>query len=219
MPKCLVFFRQTKHINWAYEWLVAELNQRSLEITEKQVEMYHLSTDDPVKKQIVAEFMVPHSMLRVVLCSTSFSMGINLRNVRLVVHYGAANDIDSYIQETGRAGRSPDEDSHAVVLLYKHCLSSKNISSNMKTYIRSTECRRKLLLADYMDGREVASPQPSHKCCDLCANTCTCGDCPSPICPVYVTYEATTESDKSDSDIELYRRKPVLVLSESDSDA
>ena len=42
-------------------------------------------------------------------------MGINCPNVRNVVHYGAPDDLDAYVQETGHAGR--DGQSSCALLL------------------------------------------------------------------------------------------------------
>jgi superfamily II DNA helicase RecQ len=32
-------------------------------------------------------------------------MGIDVPNIRVVIHWGPSNDIESYVQETGRGGK------------------------------------------------------------------------------------------------------------------
>ena len=54
------------------------------------------------------------SCLRVVIATVAFGMGIDCPDVRQVIHIGAPSDIESYVQETGRAGR----DGHQLLLFY-----------------------------------------------------------------------------------------------------
>lgn len=63
--------------------------------------------------------------------------------------------------------------SHAILLKFKGCTRSRNITKDMKEYVKNdTECRRKLLLRSF-----IADPQSNsikHSCCDICANSCRC---------------------------------------------
>ena len=43
-------------------------------------------------------------MLRVVVAIIAFGMGLDCPNVRRVIHWDPSSDVESYIQETGRAG-------------------------------------------------------------------------------------------------------------------
>lgn len=76
-------------------------------------------------------FTSPISPLRVVIATVAFGMGINCHNVRTVVHYGPPEDIDTYIQETGRVGRD-GQSSHALLLARKR---SAHIEEDMAAYV------------------------------------------------------------------------------------
>lgn len=54
--------------------------------------------------------------VRVMVCTNAFGMGIDKASVRLVVHWDVPDNLESYFQEAGRAGR--DEKKSFAVLLY-----------------------------------------------------------------------------------------------------
>ncbi|XP_071089393.1 recQ-like DNA helicase Blm [Haliotis cracherodii] len=94
---------------------------------------FSCKTNREVKKCVSQSFMDPNGFKRIVLCSTSFTIGLDLQSVDTVIHYGPANNVEDYIQETGRAGRDPEKQAHALLMNFRHCLSGKrNISDEMK---------------------------------------------------------------------------------------
>lgn len=105
----------------------------------RRVDMFMSCTDEEVKDEIVAAFM-KQSELRLVVATVAFGMGIDCCDVRQVVHYGAPSDVESYVQETGRAGR---DSLPSLAVLVKKNVTHKRMDGCMVEYVsNSTVCRR-----------------------------------------------------------------------------
>ena len=141
------------------------------------VEMYHSCTD-PVVKESISNLFTKNSHLRVLVATVVFGMGIDCPDVRQVIHVGQPEDIEYYIQETGRAGRDGKE-SLAAILIPKG--SRYSMDKKMRDYVNNMDtCRRYMLFYDF-EGYEHNVDMPC-LCCDICKTHCNCKERPCTKC-------------------------------------
>ena len=86
------------------------------------------------------------SRLRVVITTVAFGMGINC-DVRQVINLGSPTDLESHVQETGRAGC---DDLPSLAILVNKNSPSKQIEKRMPEYVSTTtHCRRDALFSNF----------------------------------------------------------------------
>lgn len=71
-----------------------------------------MESDDKVRNQDL--FMT--GKCQVIVATSAFGMGVDKKDVGLVVHYDISDSLENYIQEAGRAGRDPDMEAECYVL-------------------------------------------------------------------------------------------------------
>lgn len=139
------------------------------------VEMFTSCTDKDVKSQIINSFS-KQSLLRVVCATVAFGMGLDCSDVMQIIHVGAPDDIESYIQETGRGGRDGNPTLASLLVVNR---MNRLCERSMISYQQNkTVCRRNLLFQDTDNYRRLELG-PNCLCCDLCASFCQCTSCDS----------------------------------------
>ncbi len=138
---------------------------------------YHAGLENSVRAEVQEKFQ--RDDVQIVVATVAFGMGINKPNVRFVVHFDIPRNIESYYQETGRAGRDglPAE----AMLFYdpadmawlRRCLDEKPAGqlqdierhklNAMGAFAEAQTCRRLVLLNYFGEGRQEACGN-----CDIC---------------------------------------------------
>ncbi|MFA0158956.1 ATP-dependent DNA helicase RecQ [Vibrio sp. 10N.261.46.A3] len=138
---------------------------------------YHAGMDTDERAYVQEAFQ--RDDIQIVVATVAFGMGINKPNVRFVVHFDIPRNIESYYQETGRAGRDglPAE---AMMLFdpadmgwLRRMLDEKEDGPQkqvemhklnaMSAFAEAQTCRRQVLLNYFGEYREKQCGN-----CDIC---------------------------------------------------
>ena len=138
---------------------------------------YHAGMDADERAYVQRQFIT--DKIDVVVATVAFGMGINKSNVRYVVHHDVPRSIESYYQETGRAGRDGlpaealllfDEKDSARVKQWidQGSMADRNAIelqkfAAMEAFAEAQTCRRQVLLNYFSQFSDTACGN-----CDIC---------------------------------------------------
>ena len=174
--------------------------------------VYHAKTLQHHKERVSASLFEDEGVCRVVFASTALGMGVNLSDVRQVIHYGPPRQVDDFVQEIGRAGR---DGKPAKSLLFFTGHQLKKCEETMKLYTNGNDCLRKVLLTKF--AATASSTNVAHDCCVICHATCKClGDSCVVELSAYVSVHspATNLQGHKTRNVEQYQKEELKELLE-----
>ena len=172
-PKCIIYTRSKKDMSVLFDWFYFGLGDKywvgaSAMPGDGLVEMFYGQLDDVSESMIPEVFRKPNSPCRVVIATVAFGLGIDIPDVRYIVHWGPLSSPAQYWQEVGRGGRDGSP-TNAVMYLPKRSVDKRKVDTNMMDIIKGDGCLRNKVMTYFKSDKFKNVSKVN--CCNVCTKS------------------------------------------------
>ncbi len=191
-PKTIIYCGTINKVSDMYEFLVSELEEAAFggdgekTFDNNLVGMYHGSVGASMEEDMIEGFRQPDGLLRVMICTIAFGMGVQINNVTNVIHWGVSKSVYAYWQETGRCARDGRQ-GHSYLYATKVSMIPQRTDKNCIKLFKDAAsgqiaCLRTAILEIFiLENMDLSSIQMlkervpcSAQCADCTCQFCTC---------------------------------------------
>ena len=99
--------------------------------------------------------MSSNGVIRVLICTNAAGMGVNFFGLCNVIHYGLPYQMDTFVQQMGRAGRD-GEFSQELIIFKSHKGQLSKVESDLIKLVKDSEtCRHEILCSAYLTKKSA----------------------------------------------------------------
>lgn len=182
-PKSIIFVHSINQAALIYQTLLAQLGRNAYtdgnpSMDTRMVGLYHGHIGDQLREFLSNEFAKPTSVVRILVSTIAFGMGVNIPDIKSVMHYGKIKSLLWFWQEVGRCGRNGDRCS--VTWIPSGCaIDDKELFNKLKQDKRCC-IRKTILLAFALSGgneSDIVQAMDKREPCDRGCSNCECSLC------------------------------------------
>ena len=174
--RTVIYCRQKKECGVLLERMLSKLgNDGFVSGKERQIKYQLLQkfthdTPSSTKKHILEQVGDINGHIRIVICTSAFGMGVDMKGFSRCFHFGPPEALEEFIQETGRIGR---DGSPSVSVLLFSTTKTAHSSPDMVEYCQLESCRREFVMEKFPGEYSF---EKNCSCCDVCASKCLCSN-------------------------------------------